>query len=271
MTTIPSFPEGQIEALSKLLGECGTGTDVSRVFSDRGLVDNSGETTKWRRLYWVFLQSQKQYDCANQVLDFIRSFMTPVRFIGRGEEFEARRQDLNAILAFSGLEYGPDGIFRQRGAVTTLPEAERRLRTLRTKLQGRSIHPEVLKYCRTELLQDNYFHAVFEATKGLAQRIRDLSGVEADGAALVDRAFSIDHPILAINSLQRETERSEHKGFAALLKGCFAAVRNPLAHEPKILWEGEDDAADYLSLISLLHRKLDSCVRTGLLDAADER
>lgn len=80
----------------------------------------------------------------------------------------------------------------------------------------------------------------------------------------MDSVFSIDRPILAINSLQTETEKSEHKGFAALLKGCFAAIRNPLAHEPKILWQGEDDAADYLSLISLLHRKLDESVPTGM-------
>ena len=114
------------------------------------------------------------------------------------------------------------------------------------------------------MLQDNYFHAVFEATKGLAQRIREMSSVEADGAALVDRVFSIERPVLAFNTLRTETERSEYKGFAALLKGCFAAVRNPLAHEPKILWEGEDDAADYFSLISLLHRKLDDCVPTHI-------
>lgn len=126
------------------------------------------------------------------------------------------------------------------------------------------MHPEVLKYCRTELMQDNYFHAVFEATKGLAQRIRDMSDIQADGATLVDRVFSIEQPILAFNTLRTDTEKSEHKGFAALLKGCFAAVRNPLAHEPKILWDGEDDAADYLSLISLLHRKLDDCVSTHL-------
>ena len=105
-------------------------------------------------------------------------------------------------------------------------------------------------------------HAVFEAAKGLAQRIRDLSGIQADGATLVDRVFAVDQPVLAINSLRTETEKSEHKGFAALLKGCFGAVRNPLAHEPRILWRGEDDAADYLSLISLLHRKLDDCVPT---------
>ena len=77
-----------------------------------------------------------------------------------------------------------------------------------------------------------------------------------------DNVFSVNEPVLAFNRLETETEKTEHKGFAALLKGCFAAIRNPLAHEPKILWKGEDDAADYFTLISLLHRKLDDCVPT---------
>ena len=264
MSNVPSFPEGQIEGLARLLGECGSGTDITRVLQDRVLVDNSGESTKWRRLYWVFLDCQRQHGCANRVIDFIQSFLIPARFVGRSEEFEAHRQQLNTILAFSGLQYGQDGKFRQCDTARTLDEAEERVRTIRAKFQGRRIHSEVLKYCRGELLQDNYFHAVFEATKGLAQRIRDMSGIQADGAALVDRVFSIDRPVLAINSLQTDTEKSEHKGFDSLLKGCFAAARNPLAHEPKVLWQGEDDAADYLSLISLLHRKLDDSVRTGL-------
>ena len=260
MSTFPSFPEDQIEALARLLGECGNGNDISRVLNNRGLVDKSGESTKWKRLYFVFLECQNQNSCANQIIDFIQSFFSPVRFVERNDEFEENRQKLNVILSFSGLEYGKDGKFRHCETAKTLDEAEKRVRTIRAKFQGRQIHPEVLKYCRPELLQDNYFHAVFEASKGLAQRIRDLSGVQADGATLVDKVFSIEKPILAINSLRTETERSEHKGFALLLKGCFAAVRNPLAHGPKILWHGEDDAADYLSLISLLHRKLDDCI-----------
>jgi uncharacterized protein (TIGR02391 family) len=264
MSAVPPFPEGQIEALARLLGECGSGDDISRVLSNRDLVDKSRQSTKWKRLYWVFLDCQQQNNCANQIIDFIQSFLAPARFVERNEEFETNRQHLNTILSFSGLEYGKDGKFRQCNIAKTLDEAEKKARTIRAKFQGRQIHPEVLKYCRPELLQDNYFHAVFEASKGLAQRIRDLSGVQTDGAALVDKVFSIDKPILAINSLQTETERSEHKGFALLLKGCFAAVRNPLAHGPKILWQGEDDAADYLSLISLLHRKLDECTVTGL-------
>lgn len=262
MSAIPAFPEGQIEALSKLLGDCGSGSDIDRVLRDRGLADKSRESTKWRRLYSVFLEIQRQQHSATRVLDFVQSFLTPARFVGRNEEFEGRRQQLDGILAFSGIEYGKDGQFRQREAVQTLDEAEARLKTIQAKFKGRRLHPEVLKYCRAELLQENYFHAVFEASKGLAERIRDMSGATGDGAALVDQVFSIEHPLLAFNSLRTETETSEHKGFAALLKGCFGAVRNPLAHQPKLLWQGEDDAADYLSLISLLHRKLDDCVQT---------
>ena len=267
MSKIVCMSEGQIEGLAKMLGECGTGTDITRVLASRGLPDNSGQSTKWRRLYWVFLDLQSRDKCANRVLDFMQTFLTPARFVGRKEIFEQHRSELNALLAFSGLELGADGQFRRREAARTLDEAERRVQTIRIKFQGRRLHPEVLKYCKIELMQDNYFHAVFEATKGLAQRIRDMVGIQADGAALVDRVFSIERPMLALNTLQTETERSQHKGFAALLKGCFGAVRNPLAHEPKILWEGEDDAADYLSLISLLHRKLDDCVSTRTSDS----
>jgi uncharacterized protein (TIGR02391 family) len=253
-----------VEALAKILGECGSGSDISRVLLDRGLTDGSGESTKWRRLYSVFLDCQRRHRSANHILAFIKAFLTPARFVGRSDEFKVHLQELNTVLAFSGYEYGDDGEFRQREAARTLDEAEARVRTLRVKFQGRAIHAEVLKYCKADLLQENCFHAVFEAAKGLAQRIREISAVQLDGAALVDKVFSIEKPLRAINSLQTETEKSEHKGFAMLLKGCFAAIRNPRAHEPKILWDGEEDAADCLSLISLLHRKLDRSFATGM-------
>jgi uncharacterized protein (TIGR02391 family) len=259
MASFPPLSDGQLQTVAQILGECATGSEISNILSRCGLVDNSGQSTKWRRLYWVFSDYQSRYRSANGVLDFTRTLLEPARFVGRNQEFESHRGYINTCLALAGLEYGADGQFRQVTAARTLSEAESRVQTIRAKFQGRRIHPEVLKYCRAELLQDNYFHAVFEAAKGVAQRIRDLSGVQADGAALVDRVFSVESPFLAMNSLQNPTEKSEHIGFAMLLKGCFAAVRNPLAHEPRILWEGEDDAADYLSLLSLLHKKLDEC------------
>ena len=264
MSSVPSFREGSIESIARVLAECGSGSDISRVLVDRGLQDGSGESTKWRRLYWIFLEVQRRDRCANRILDFIQSFLTPGRFADRNDKFESHRSALNMVMALSGLEYGADGQFRNRPAAATLTEAERRIKTIQAKFQGRRIHPEVLTYCIAELMQDNYFHAVLEASKGLEQRIRDKSGLEGSGASLVDKVFSINEPVLAFNTLRTETEKTQHKGFAALLKGCFAAVRNPLAHEPKIMWDGEDDAADYFTLISLLHRKLDDCVATRI-------
>ncbi|WP_428249826.1 TIGR02391 family protein [Ferrovibrio sp.] len=264
MGNVPVLSDAQLEQVSRLLGDCSTGTDITRVLNSLRLEDVSGENTKWKRLYGTFLHYQRQDRAASKLIDYIRAALDPAGYVGRADEFEAVRQQLNAVLAFAGLQYGEDGKFVRVAAAQTIGEAHQRAKTLEGKFQGRRIHPEVKKYCKAELLQENYFHAVFEASKGLAQRIRELSGADGDGAALVDKVFSIERPMLAINTLQTETERSEHKGFASLLKGCFAAVRNPLAHEPKLLWKGEDDAADYLSLISLLHRRLDDCAKTGL-------
>jgi len=264
VASVPSFEGSHVEAIAKILGDCGTGTEIVELFAAKGMTDESGESTKWRRIRWVMLDSQRRHNCGNHVLDLVRGLLAPPRFLGKLEEFEKHRREMNAVLAFAGLEYGADDQFRNVSVATTINEAERRARTLNAKLHGRRIHPEVLRYCQAELMQENYFHAVFEAAKSLAQRIRERAKVDGDGAALVEKAFSVDRPILAFNTLQTESERSEHKGFAALLKGCFGAIRNPLAHDPKILWEGEDDAADYLTLISLLHRKLDAAVPTGL-------
>jgi uncharacterized protein (TIGR02391 family) len=264
MSNVPELTDALLEQASRLLGDCATGSEISRVLNSLGLDDVSGQSTKWRRLYGTFLHYQRQDRAASKLIDFIRTLLDPAGFVGRPDEFEAIRQQLNAVLSFAGLQYCEDGKFRRVTAAQTIGGAHQCAKTLHAKFKGRRIHSEVVKYCNLELLQDNYFHSVFEAFKGLVHRIRELSGADGDGAALVDKVFSVDRPLLSINTLQTETERSEHRGFASLLKGCFAAVRNSLAHEPKLFWKGEDDAADYLSLISLLHRKLDDCARTGL-------
>ena len=249
-----------LQKLAKLLADCCTGSVLTEVFERQNIVDVIGpDQTKWRRLYSALASGQTEYQCSNHTLAVIKTILDPVRFVETPGEFEAVRKRLNMILAFGGFEYEANGDFRRCSVAQTLTEAELRHSTIQTKLQGRNTHPKVLAYCKPELLQNNYFHAVFEATKGLAQRIREKSGSVKDGVALIDEVFPKKDPILAFTDLKTETEISEHTGFAALLKGCFAAVRNPHAHTPKIHWEGDDNAADYLTLISLLHRKIDGC------------
>lgn len=268
MTNLPPLSDSVIESLSKALGNAATGTEISAALQQCAMDDGSLQSTKWRRLHYVFQQRQKQDQSANSVLRFTKTLLAPARFVGRNDEFEDHRYRVNVALAFAELQLGADGNIRHHQAATTIAEAQQRAETLRIRLHERRIHPEVMKYCQAELMQDNYFHAVFEASKGLAQRIRNESGVDADGAKLVDQVFSVKNPVIAFNDLRTEIEKNDHVGFATLLKGCFGAVRNHAAHQPKILWEGEDDAADYFTLISLLHRKLDGSRKINTLGGA---
>ncbi len=46
-----------------------------------------------------------------------------------------------------------------------------------------------------------------------------------------------------------------------LVKGLFGTFRNTTAHAPKIKWSiGEQDALDILSMVLLVHRRLDKVV-----------
>ena len=196
------LPDSVLRPLAEHLGECGTGGRIDEVFESQGIADKSGHSTKWRRLYWAFQDVQRRDSDARRVLAFVGEYLAPVRYSKNTGEFEEHREGLNRILAFSGIEYGENGRFRQREAAQTLSEADARARRIRGKFEGRTLHPEVLKYCSAEMMQENYFHAVLEATKGLAERIREASGEDGDGAALVDRVFLGGKPLLALNSLR---------------------------------------------------------------------
>ena len=68
----------------------------------------------------------------------------------------------------------------------------------------------------------------------LSDLIRNKSGCDSDGAALVNAAFGGDNPVVKINRFQTETERSEQRGMVQLLLGLYAAIRNPRSHEKRI-------------------------------------
>src|SRR5208283_4119158 len=58
--------------------------------------------------------------------------------------------------------------------------------------------------------------------------------------------------------LQTETQRGEQRGFVSLLRGLCGTIRYPLVRDSKVDWDmTEQDALDILTMISLVHRKLD--------------
>jgi len=266
MAQVPPFEETILRAICNVLGDTAdglTGSEIGQLLRDCGIEDPMPGHTKRERLFEALYRRQLNDSAGNHVVAFIYKAMNPVRYVREPHVFESRRSHLNQALAFAGFTLGEDGKLRPTSAAQTLTQAQERAGKLYRELLTRRAHPDVLRFCQAELLQDNYFHAVFEATKSIADKIRGKSGLTSDGSRLVDEAFGGNPPLLAFNTLQTETERSEHTGLMNLLKGLFGTFRNTTAHAPKIKWViNEQDAVDMLTFTSLLHRRLDKCVRT---------
>lgn len=263
---IPPFDEAQLEQISNVLGETATGltgTEIGSLLARANIPDPSPTATKRVRLYEALSLNQREDGSANNVMAFIQAAMDPVRYHAEPDLFEQRRGQLNTVLAFGGYFLREDGQLAESPKAATLTEAEGRARRLEANLRQRGVHPDVLKFCRAELLHDNYFHAVFEATKSVAEKIRARTDLTSDGADLADKAFAGERPLLAINTLGTETERSEQRGFTNLLRGMFGCFRNVTGHAPKITWPvKEEDALDLFSLASYLHRRIEGAART---------
>ena len=215
------------------------------------------------------VHSQNKRSGNNGVLQLIKSLHEPVIYSNFPEAFREFCEGLNRILRFYGVEYRDDGEFHYVDPTHTLSEAERRAAALENKMASRRIHNEVQKYCKAEYMEENYFHAVVEAYKGLAERIRKQTGYTSDGLQLMKESFKRPspqqggYPSLAFNALKTITDQNEHDGFLDFLNGCTRFFRNPMSHVPKVDWHRDvNDAVDCLTLVSLLHFILDNCYPT---------
>ncbi len=268
MPPIPSFANPVIQGISDVLADQLTNRQLDSLFKEQGFTAGDQGSNKNLRPYNAITYRQRVDSCGNAVAALLHTVMHPAAYTANRESFESRRADLNKVLGFAGYEIGLDGLLRIARPTATLDEAETRCNALRKKLLDRNVHGDVLAACRSELLKDgNYFHAVLEVSKGIAQKIRDKSGSLQDGTTLVDQTMTAGktrtYPILAVNSFRTESEQNEQSGFANMIRGFFSAFRNPTAHTPKSAWSlPEEDALDVLVFASMIHRKLDKAVKT---------
>lgn len=254
--------QGVLERISKIIGDTSDGlkgSEIAYFLEQCNIKDVSPNITKWKRLYSALASVQNHERQSNKILRFVQTVLNPARYTDQ-DAFETKRKAVNESLSYVGYELQPNGRFREVPATTTISEAQLRANNLLANLQIRNAHHEIFKYCQAELVDKNYFHAVFEACKGLFARIRQLSLVNTDGVPLVQYVFN--HPVLVINPYQSKQEQDEQKGFEAILEGLCNMFRNPEAHQPKIEWPvSEQDALEILSLISYCHRRLDKAQR----------
>lgn len=253
-----------LEAICRVIADTSyglSGSEIGKILADAKIDDIDPSATKWKRLYNAFVNWQNLYQRSDHILNFLRKALHPARYINNQEVFENRRHEINKCLSFIGVEITNRGTLLKTEKATTISEAQARASHYRYKLVTRGVHEKIIEYTKAELVVENYFHSVFEAAKSVADRIRHMTGLHADGNTLVETAFSLQNPMIRINFLKDDSERSAHLGLANLIKGLFGVIRNPTAHTPKIMFPiSEEEALDLMTVISLIHKRLDKCL-----------
>lgn len=269
-TPRPPWSYGTLQAVADVLADTDdglTGREIGDLLARLGIPDPIPTATKRDRLAEAFVARQNADRSSRRIITFIVTAMEPVRYRDRPEFFTLRQDRLNEHLAFVALRVNDKGQMARGAVAQTLDEALRIATSIRDELQRRRTHPEVLKYCSVEVLKKAHFHACLEATKSIFDRLRSLTSATGDGAALVDATLAIGKsgmPMLAINSLQSQTEKDEQTGLANLVKGLGGLYRNPTAHDPRLgRTISEEELLEVLTMISMVHRRLGEARRVG--------
>jgi len=266
----PPWTPAVIESVAAILGATEwpglRGGEIGQLLAQARIDDPYPSITKRKRLAAALQNRQAQDGHSNRLVTFLTNAMDPARYVRDPAAFDALRQDLSEVLSLTGLKIKDKGQVAYAPRARTLDDVAEVAGRLQGELKRRGVHPQALHYCREELLRRSTFHAVFEATKGLAERLRQMTGMTAsDGDELVTASFASKTglPVVRINAYSTKSEISEHNGFANLLRGVFGTFRNPTAHVPRTAWiMPEADALDLISTLSYLHRRLDGATVT---------
>jgi uncharacterized protein (TIGR02391 family) len=263
----PPWDAQVVEGVADVLGDTATGltgSQIGQLLAELHIADPLAGYTKRIRLRHALLAKQQHDRASNCVIAFITRSMAPVRYRDEPGLRTLRQDALNEVLVYEGLRVNDKGKVQRGPQASTLSEAAQHANNLRAELRRRGTHPDVLRYCTTELLQKNSFHAMLEAAKSVFDKLRCRTGLTGDGAVLVDAALALGRsgtPRLAINTLASHTDRDEQTGFANLIKGLSGMFRNPVAHDPRLnRTVTDDELLELLTTLSMIHRRLDAAI-----------
>lgn len=109
----PCFSGAQLEALCKVLGDAGTGSQIGHLLNSAGVADVNPDYTKWKRLYNALVTRQNLDQAGNRVLAYISRALDPARYVGNSGVYFELLDRVNAILVFYGLQFREDGSFHR--------------------------------------------------------------------------------------------------------------------------------------------------------------
>ena len=226
------------------------------------IYQNGFDLNKNDKLYNSLVENYNQTKSVNGIIRFLEIVYDPSRYTNSLNSYEKELEEINRFLIQMGISINNEGKVLCVAKAKTLDEVEERINKLKHEIQLRGLHKKVMEYCNRELLSKDYYHAIFEASKGVFERIRNMTNLSLDGFALIEKVFNQSNPILLIenNYLSNENEKNIYFGNVYLLKYLSKALRNPIAHIPRKNMKDElADCLEILSTISLAHKFLDQC------------
>ena len=276
MTISKTLNQQQLKAICDVLADTNRGltkTELSRLLQqcqihpvEDGRASNGYTYTMgFNKRDWLhncFANEINTHQSFDRIYMFIQSALNPVAYTDASsrDKYAYLLEETNRVLLLAGLSVSKEGTLSEAVQAKTFDEVDRRVNDLRRQLYNRAIHQEVEKYCIKDYLRQDYYDAVFEAAKGLSERLRQITGLTTDGGTLFQKAFARNDPYIFFNAMKTESEISEFTGLKELLEAIFHLVRNPAAHTPKMNWKtNETKALDVLALISFAHKYLDEC------------
>lgn len=259
-------PSGIIDAIANVLGHTTDG--LTRREIENGLKEcsipfpDATSSSKREFLFSALHGAASSQIGPRRIVRFLAWAVNPARFTKNPTRHEALRSDLSRVFAPYGYRIDANGSFSPETGAAPLESLLRCKHHLRSELEARRPHPDVLGVCPTDLDHANYAHATLDVAKTISTKIRALCNIDKDGAKLIDEALGGFDPRLATTPFVTQTEKDEHTGFLFIVKGFFLMFRNVAAHAPSNRRSmREEDFLDLCSLASLIHRRLDKAVR----------
>lgn len=189
------FDQQKIEKICDIIADTDqglTGSQLQHVL-DLCEVEYSQPITPNKRK-WFFNCIADKYNLEHSVLLFkkiIECAVNPASYT----EFSKRNQysflvdGINKVLLLEGYEINASGVIVKSVRAKNLDEIDRRINEREAKMMKRNYHYLVLRYAKQYFVEGLYFEAVFESSKGLSKKVRDLTGLSGDGVNLLKKHF----------------------------------------------------------------------------------
>lgn len=118
------------------------------------------------------------------------------------------------------------------------------------------LHPTIRQAAIKHYHNGDYRNASLDGATALFDMLRAKVGLDLDGEALCNQAFSPNDPILIFSELDTQSGQNDQRGFMDMFKGFYRGVRNPKAHS-LIHDLNAIKSAQHLVTASMLARRLD--------------